>query len=238
MKNYLYFIIVYYIYLSMYEWIGHKYFMHSKEQSVFYKLYSSKSHIKHHIEVENNMRLDKNVSEYTGLIFEWNDLILIFITSYFPIFYLLKKFNFKLNIKRNTMIILLVTCLLYGILWNTLHTLFHNVNISIPIEDGIPEFNFIKEKRNPLILWLYKNHTLHHLIKGENKGNFNIILPGADFIFNTYNSEIDNKTFCKKILKNNKVNTCKVVDGTQMGKEDKLVNLCNNNYSINNFNLN
>ena len=45
------------------------------------------------------------------------------------------------------------------------------------------------------LLWV--NHAIHHLQKGE-KGNFNIILPGADFIFNTYKGKCyDNSNYCK-----------------------------------------
>jgi len=34
-------------------------------------------------------------------------------------------------------------------------------------------------------------------VKGNKKGNYNIIFPGGDHILNTYNSCIDNKEYCK-----------------------------------------
>ncbi len=41
---------------------------------------------------------------------------------------------------------------------------------------------------------------IHHFNKGEDKCNFNIILPGMDFIFGTYKNCIDNTEFCKITL--------------------------------------
>ena len=39
---------------------------------------------------------------------------------------------------------------------------------------------------------------IHHYNKGKNKCNFNIILPGIDFLFGTYKGCVDNKEYCKK----------------------------------------
>ena len=38
---------------------------------------------------------------------------------------------------------------------------------------------------------------MHHLVKGQNKGNYNIILPGGDYLLGTYNSCVDNIDYCK-----------------------------------------
>ena len=33
-----------------------------------------------------------------------------------------------------------------------------------------------------------KSHNKHHLVEnGKNLGNFNVTIPGADFLYNTYN---------------------------------------------------
>ena len=44
-----------------------------------------------------------------------------------------------------------------------------------------------KNKDNWYIKWVIKNHTKHHKVKGDKKGNFNIIYPGADYLLGTYN---------------------------------------------------
>ena len=46
------------------------------------------------------------------------------------------------------------------------------------------------------IKWVIKNHTCHHKIKGDKKGNYNITLPGGDSIFNSYNSSQSLKLHC------------------------------------------
>jgi sterol desaturase/sphingolipid hydroxylase (fatty acid hydroxylase superfamily) len=35
------------------------------------------------------------------------------------------------------------------------------------------------------------NHILHHLRKGARKGNFNVTLPGADYLFGTMYSNVE-----------------------------------------------
>ena len=39
---------------------------------------------------------------------------------------------------------------------------------------------------------------IHHYNKGKNKVNYNIILPGVDYLMGTYKSTVDNREFCKK----------------------------------------
>jgi hypothetical protein len=34
------------------------------------------------------------------------------------------------------------------------------------------------------------NHELHHQIKGDDKGNYNVVFLGADEVFNTNNKEM------------------------------------------------
>lgn len=50
----------------------------------------------------------------------------------------------------------------------------------VNIKQGVPNKSGLIS-RGCLYEWLLKNHTLHHLQKGENKGNYNIILPGFDY---------------------------------------------------------
>ena len=39
--------------------------------------------------------------------------------------------------------------------------------------------------------YLWKHHVLHHCLKGANAGNYNVTLPGADWIFGTLHSECE-----------------------------------------------
>ena len=48
------------------------------------------------------------------------------------------------------------------------------------LRDGVPNHPKLLS-HGRIYKWLWANHAIHHLQKGE-KGNFNIILPGADYI--------------------------------------------------------
>ena len=43
------------------------------------------------------------------------------------------------------------------------------------------------DENNPYIKWVLDNHKAHHYYKGTEKGNYNIIYPGADYILGTHN---------------------------------------------------
>ena len=66
------------------------------------------------------------------------------------------------------------------------HPLFHKYK---SLDDSYISNNYIYNK-------LKNYHLLHHFNKGNNKCNFNIILPGADMLFNTYKGCVDNSDFC------------------------------------------
>ena len=42
-------------------------------------------------------------------------------------------------------------------------------------------------ENNIFSCWIVNNHKAHHY---NPRGNFNIIFPGADFIFGTYNTKV------------------------------------------------
>ena len=60
----------------------------------------------------------------------------------------------------------------------------------------MPKFDSINIK-NPMYRWLWINHALNHMQKYE-KGNYNIILPGFDYLADTYYSRCyNNNKYCK-----------------------------------------
>jgi len=253
MNKYIKILFFCYLYLTLIEWIIHKHFMHAKPKSIFNKFYNFicsfdksntgiNSHIVHHIEVENNMEINRDLDIHDGLIMSLNDLINQALIIFIGFFFIFKKYNlFQNNLMLKSLGISFIVSSIYCCIWNTIHPLFHNLDLKIKFKEGMSSFKVFKNKTNPIILWLYKNHTLHHLIKGKNKGNFNIVLPGADFIFNTYNNKIDNKNFCKYKEKNKK--GCKLVKNSKLGGsvnkcKQKINDLCFKDYKIENFQLN
>ncbi|MBP01738.1 MAG: hypothetical protein CMM25_02855, partial [Rhodospirillaceae bacterium] len=85
----------------------------------------------------------------------------------------------------NAYALTMAIALFYKFMWDWLHYAFHQIN------------ELDRWKTNPVFYWYFRNHSYHHLVKGKQKGNYNIILPGGDHILGTYRSCIDNTEYCK-----------------------------------------
>lgn len=180
----LFFLIIFlYIELSLGEVIVHKYIMHNKK-GIIRKLYGL-SHIDHHIDVQYNMKLKKDYSK-KGLYFSLLDSLYISLLIFISWYPTILLFGYNILLKYIIILSLLVG-LIYNFSWNFLHYSFHQVK------------ELKKYRKNPIFNWLFINHALHHLIKGEKKGNYNMLFPGGDHILNTYNSCNDNMELCNKI---------------------------------------
>jgi hypothetical protein len=144
-------------------------------------------HIKHHLDVKYNMELNKNyVNNLDGLYFIWSSVVLLSIFAYL-IYYVIIKVLFKYDIENKYILLLAISVLLlYRLIWNYIHPKMHQLS-----KEKIEDMNFIEK-------FLFKNHAYHHLQKGDKKGNYNIVVVGADHLFNDYNKCIDNKEYCKK----------------------------------------
>jgi hypothetical protein len=71
----------------------------------------------------------------------------------------------------------------------------HNTDVPFsilegPYDEGLFNLSFITNTLLP-------NHRNHHLQKGEKKGNYNIILLGADEWFYKHNKYVNNTEYCK-----------------------------------------
>ena len=188
-------IIKIYLIISFLEWFLHKYIMHGDAdflQEIPFIGHKLKieclNHLNHHKGVQTNMEI---IGEKNGLFFKWRiSIILIFIIN--VLFIITSTFENK----KNGFYVSIILSLTYFMLWNTIHPEMHFIVEQISWKKGIPSqkkyFNF----DHFIYKWLLKNHTLHHLQK-NNKGNFNIILPGFDYIFNTYYDKCyDNTDYC------------------------------------------
>ncbi len=171
------------------EYILHRFLMHNENN------YYGYNHVHHHKNTDKNMNIiNINRKEYENkkiegdnLIFQPKESIILMIVLYcfVYIFYILSPV--KLN--KYFLILLPLIYSIYGlIMWNSIHPYIHkkcgrNYTIfSLPC--NITEYI---AKKNSFIQWLIENHKKHHNIKGNNKGNYNITIPGADFMYNTYN---------------------------------------------------
>ena len=85
----------------------------------------------------------------------------------------------------------------------------HYTTKTMKIRNGVPSIILDPSIiQNPMYKYLYINHGIHHLQKGE-KYNYNIIFPMFDDLFFTkkYGKCYNNKKYCK--LNRNKDKRCK-----------------------------
>lgn len=207
MNNILIFnITIVYLLLSFNEWYIHKNLMHDNDKNFiinfidkiyfyFYKDDLRKDHINHH--KYNNH--DGSIDDDLGTIFSSSYkflLPLILLIQYYSITKIF--FNFSNNFYLKILFIFFIIAYIYEKLWNCFHLKFHRWNNTYN-KDGIIENNFYYK-------YLEKYHMIHHYNKANNKFNYNIILPGMDYIMGTYKNCVDNTVFCKKNKNKSKKN--------------------------------
>ena len=182
--------ILIYIFSSITENLIHRYVMH---KPYFYSIYNR--HILHHLSTKKNGSLNKKIKNYEILGNEESLCLsgwesgLVFGTVIFIITPLcIKIVGEKLNSKNAIIsyIFALILCLYAKVTWDTIHPYLHHES---PLKCG-SFFTITNEKiiNNSYYKWLMNNHKAHHILKGNEKGNYNITLPFADFIFGTYNT--------------------------------------------------
>jgi hypothetical protein len=175
-------------------------------------------HLAHHSLTDHDMRIrtmqpsstNKDAPEdlvlqkfqkFQNLFFLWpatmiavftNMVIAIIISNVLHLFLL---FAFQLNISAMAT----QSILLYGVgfaiyqssMWNCIHPMIHHVHQSLKAAEGIDAIPRTWMQKTFAYQWLWQNHVLHHLITGNNKGNYNVTLPGADWLFGAYRTAED-----------------------------------------------
>jgi hypothetical protein len=196
------FVSITYILFSMCEWIIHKYIMHCNKQSMFYYLLNlidqngvieetCDHHIEHHKEVRPNMTLSK-VTHKTSLFMGWHVCVYIFLFIFISM--LIAMFISRIKIQYTSLVIASIGfTVVWSYLWNKVHPLMHQYNGKYTIKEGPYEPNLNFNLVNKLF---YRNHQYHHLQKGVKKGNYNVIIFGADEWFGTNVKKINNKEYC------------------------------------------
>ena len=177
---YILFFMSVYLGASIQEWFFHKYLMHKPSFAIFEQLY--RNHKAHHTNTKSDYSIVNNNPEYICFeILSLDGIIQTFIvffintTGYYMMFYPSISF---------TMVSITVAALLFIniIVWNTYHAHVHGFDASVicnPPGFQIDESSFVSK-------WYIQNHEAHH----DNKNtNYNIVFPGADFLFGTYQSK-------------------------------------------------
>jgi len=190
---YIVFTILFYIALTLTEWTIHRYLMHGDE-----RMELSRHHKAHHRITERDMSLS-TVLESEGLYFGLREVTFILTMSIvigFLIQILIGSIT-RIWISPWYIISLSLFTSVYIIsFWNTIHPELHGRPIPT-CRDGAPGWMGWKTIYSNLSFpgmemnvyeWFQKNHIMHHLRKGDRKGNYNVTLPGADFILGTYHT--------------------------------------------------
>jgi hypothetical protein len=211
-------IIIFYIVYSLFEWFLHKYVMHAKDEDIFYKKMkdvpiienyindSKKSHIIHHIETDCDMKLKEDHKHKEGLFFHWKVFLPVYIINITVLFLLFIIFKIPLA-KYHILWIGAIIVFIYMLLWNKTHAQMHQQQVDITLKEGPSDYNMIPIKW--YLNLIYLNHVKHHLQKGDMKGNYNVVMIGADEWLGTNVKMIDNREYCKDPEKKNE-NICKV----------------------------
>jgi len=211
------FLMLFYIFFSIVELTAHKYIMHCDKDSLFSKIIAKipfinstyldtcNKHVQHHLEVKPDMELIENKNK-SSLFMGWS--IFLYLFGAFLVCLLLAKYISGYDITYTNLILLaVVVTFVWEYIWNKVHVKMHNYEIDYSIKEGpydenLFELDYVKNL-------LLRNHTYHHLQKGERKGNYNVILLGADEWFNLNNKTIDNSEYCK-IETNKTQDICKL----------------------------
>ena len=144
----------------------------------------AKSHNIHHKYTKNDMNLkysniyNKNKDKYLGLYFLWKETCLVLLVG-LTIAFILNIF-YQLNF---IFIIIIIIFFAYyqSSLWNTIHPDIHHIDYKLNLNEGIPSLDIYKKL--PYYDWLKKNHIKYHIYKDEKKGNYNVTLPLANYLF-------------------------------------------------------
>jgi len=181
-RNYFIFFTSAYLLASVEEWFAHKYIMHVPS-SIFNRVYEN--HKLHHIQTNTDYTI-KNGIEYICFDVMTFDGFIQFTVCFLlntGILYLLFYNDISFCVIYMTVLVFLVANIL---VWNTIHSYTHGLDAyEICNPKGIPR-KYINEK-NWYVNLLINNHKAHHY---NSTGNYNIVFPGADFLFGSYNTNI------------------------------------------------
>ena len=193
-----------YVIVSFLEWYIHRYLMHETTNPiinqinyifkwVYFKIHGYKqteSHVNHHKIVKNDGVVDE---EDDGMLYSAAHIPVTTIVGFAIYYCITNLIGYRHTAKEYMIVLGLFGGVSYGyyLLWNILHPAYH--------EHGDPWFR-TRLQGNGLYKFLRKYHMIHHMNKGDDKCNFNIILPGFDHLMGTFRWSIDNTEFCKKTL--------------------------------------
>lgn len=186
------FVMVLYLSASVIEWVLHRMIMHcymywpwldKKNTNSWFLRQLQKSchlHKDHHVSVKPDMSL-KEVKDDHELIFDWPTTLGIALIGYPFILLITHVAGIRVGWWIQFVAIILMA-VLFSLVWNSIHATLHGAKVDIPLREGAPNLNIKMDKDEALYA---RNHVIHHQIKGDQKGNYNVVFLGADELFQT-----------------------------------------------------
>lgn len=166
---------------SLVEWLLHKYVMHCTQHAPWMKSLplvqnACVTHHRHHLSVNSDMSMGpvENVHE---LVFNWKTTAQVG-AIVLPVMF---AWNWGLGLRvpaGAVLVVVIAFTIGFSTIWNTFHPAMHDY--AGPLPALLPRLPVEPSKG-----LLYRNHEVHHQIKGERKGNYNVVFLGADEFLNT-----------------------------------------------------
>ena len=171
--------LLYYIFVSFEENFIHKYIMHYRIDIPYFRE-TYDEHIKHHKSITKDFTTQNNGHE--NICFNVSTIIPICIANTL----LLYAFFHKVAKFQTILTLVVFTQIIHAIIWNSYHSYIHSFNVNNICDIyGISKEHI--NENNIYSKWSIQNHKAHHYYKNDEKGNYNVVFPGADFILGTHN---------------------------------------------------
>ena len=200
--QYIIFIVLLYFMFYFSEYFVHRYVMHSIPNPLSADHLIHDKHTMEDMELKITVDYNTVVDKFQGLYFTWFYTGIVFFIGLlegFLLYFLLRYFQF-FKIKPGFVVFYVFFFSMYqSSFWNMVHPDVHKKTSDITWREGVPGWNgwkyifssiYVSDKKT-LYDWFIENHKMHHLRKNEKKGNYNITLPGADWIMGTMYYEKD-----------------------------------------------
>jgi hypothetical protein len=149
------------------------------------------------MKLKESEQYNSKENKYLGLYFVWSYSVIVFFVGLFEgllLRFALSYVGISISIGWVFLWVLLFS-IYQSSFWNTVHPDIHGIKEPLEWSDGISgssfwiflfsSFYIDREKDVTIYDWFKANHTMHHLRKGDKKGNYNVTLPGDDWILGT-----------------------------------------------------
>ena len=188
----LFFLLVY-LQSSLIEWTLHKYVMHcyanwpwlrdTRRDDVLTRNLrrSCQLHSDHHLSVNADMTLSHVDNTHT-LLFDWATLAMPAVPAFAMMLLTSRLLGLGIPVRVQAATLAALT-LFFGFVWNGAHPKMHLADVAMPAAKGPPVLRGLSYPE-----LMRKNHELHHTIKGDSKGNYNVVFLGADELLMSNNS--------------------------------------------------